>query len=160
MRAIYPALRTYLQGFLGIFIGLWTASGIGVGDNLAGIDDLATLGKLALAAAIAAVPAVLSFLQNALENKTGAALLIPRAASLATTVSPVFPEGQVGVPVDAEPVLVEPEPDLNETSTPVVVEKVTDTNADLTPLVTDPVDPYDEPAEVQVNKARDVGPNP
>src|SRR5213592_808542 len=65
--ALRRAIRTYLQSAIGIFLGLWAVSGVSA-DNFQGVSDLTVLGKLAMGACIVAVPALLSFVQNALED--------------------------------------------------------------------------------------------
>ena len=57
--AIVRAIRTYLQVFVGLLIVGW-ADWTEVGEFF----------DLALSAAVAAVPALLSFIQNALEDNT------------------------------------------------------------------------------------------
>ncbi len=53
------AVRTYIQVFIGLLLAGWA--------DFASSDDFLTLARTA---AIAAVPAALSFLQNALEDAT------------------------------------------------------------------------------------------
>lgn len=66
--SIWRAIRTYIDAWIGTFLGLWTASGIG-SDRLPGLSDFPVIGKLALAAAIASIPGLLSFVKNSLEDR-------------------------------------------------------------------------------------------
>ena len=61
------ALRTFLQSWIGTFLGLWAMSGISA-ETFQGISDLTAIGKLAIAAAVGTLPAILSYVQNALED--------------------------------------------------------------------------------------------
>lgn len=58
-------------------IGLWALSGISA-ENFEGIRDLQSIGKMATAAAIGTVPALLAFVQNSVENTTGRDFLISK----------------------------------------------------------------------------------
>lgn len=77
--AVRKAIRTYLQSAIGIFLGLWATSGFAA-DDFQGISDLTVLGKLGLGALIGAVPALLAYVQNALEDSAGKGLLRPDLA--------------------------------------------------------------------------------
>ena len=68
MKAFKRALRTYLQSTIGIFLGLWATSGISA-DHFAGVSDLTVLAKLGVGALIGAVPALLAYVQNLLEDE-------------------------------------------------------------------------------------------
>lgn len=63
---IIRALRTYLQVFFGLLLVSWAS----VKDYNTGLTVLAT-------AAVAAVPALLSFLQNVLEGKVDKNNVVP-----------------------------------------------------------------------------------
>lgn len=69
--ALIRAVRTFIQAFLGVFLGLVAASSTGVSD----IPDLSELRAALMAAGFAALIATLSWIQNALEESTGRALL-------------------------------------------------------------------------------------
>ena len=62
--AVNRAIRTFLQAFLGVFLGLTVSGPIG----LEGVPDAHLLKRAAIAAAWAGVIAVLSWLQNYLEE--------------------------------------------------------------------------------------------
>lgn len=62
------ALRTFLQSWTGTFLGLWAMSGVGAEGNLADLSDLSTIGRLALAAGIGALPAIVALAQNWAED--------------------------------------------------------------------------------------------
>lgn len=64
MNPFIRAARTYLQVFIGLLLAGWV--------DFASTDDFLTLAR---SAAIAAVPAGLSLLQNALEDSTDVQLL-------------------------------------------------------------------------------------
>lgn len=64
-------VRTFLQAFLGVFLAISTSGMIGP-DSL---PDLDVLKRAAIAAAWAGVVALISFVQNALENATGRAIV-------------------------------------------------------------------------------------
>lgn len=76
--AVRRALRTFIQSWSGIFLGLWVTSGVGV-EKLADVGDLTVIAKLAFSAAISTIPAMVSLLQNTYEDKTGRALLVKKA---------------------------------------------------------------------------------
>lgn len=67
MNALKRALRTFLQSWSGIFLALWVSSGLAA-KQLPDVSDLTVIAKLAVAAAIASLPALVSLLQNALED--------------------------------------------------------------------------------------------
>jgi hypothetical protein len=69
--AMIRAVRTFIQAFLGVFLGLMAASYQGVSD----IPDMSELKAAAMAAGFAAFIALLAWLQNTLEESTGKALL-------------------------------------------------------------------------------------
>lgn len=58
-------------------IGLWALSGISA-ETFSGISDLQSIGKMALAAGIGAVPALLALLQNSVENRSGKDFLVSK----------------------------------------------------------------------------------
>lgn len=64
MNPFIRALRTYVQTFAGLLLVGWT--------DFASADDFLSLAR---SAAIAAVPAALSLLQNALEDSTEVQIL-------------------------------------------------------------------------------------
>ena len=64
MNPFIRALRTYVQVFVGLLLAGWT--------DFASADDFLSLAK---SAALAAVPAGLSLLQNALEDSTEVQIL-------------------------------------------------------------------------------------
>jgi hypothetical protein len=69
--ALIRAVRTFIQAFLGVFLGLVAASSTGVSD----VPDVSELRAAAMAAGFAALIAMLAWIQNALEASTGKALL-------------------------------------------------------------------------------------
>jgi len=69
--ALIRGLRTFLQAFLGVFLAISTSGMIGP-DSL---PDLDVLKRAAIAAAWAGVVALVSFVQNALEDVTGRAIV-------------------------------------------------------------------------------------
>lgn len=64
------ALRTFLQTWTGLFLGLWAASGLAGDDAALDASDLSTVYRLGISAALASIPALVSFVQNALEDHT------------------------------------------------------------------------------------------
>lgn len=75
MKAFKRAVRTYLQSAIGIFLGLWALSGIAA-DDFGGVADLTIIAKLAAGSLMGAVPALLSYLQNLLEDHEVIPLLL------------------------------------------------------------------------------------
>lgn len=69
--ALIRGIRTFLQAFLGVFLAISTSGMVGP-DSL---PDLDVLKRAAIAAAWAGVVALVSFVQNALEDVTGRAAL-------------------------------------------------------------------------------------
>lgn len=65
--AVVRGLRTFLQAFLGVFIAISTSGAMGIDT----IPDVDVLKRAAWAAAWAGVVALVSFVQNALEEMTG-----------------------------------------------------------------------------------------
>lgn len=65
MNAITRAIRTYLQVLLGLVLAGWA--------DVAGLEDALNLGESAI---VASVPALLSLLQNLLED--GTSLEVPK----------------------------------------------------------------------------------
>lgn len=94
--SVRRAVRTYLDALLGTFLGLWAAAGIGA-TQLPGVADLAVIGKLALAAAIASVPALVSFVKNELEDRGAIPALLKAPSS--DGADPVPDDGDVVTPV-------------------------------------------------------------
>ena len=64
-------VRTFLQAFLGVFLALSTSGAIGVDS----VPDLEVLKRAAIAAAWAGLIALIAFVQNALEDVTGRAVV-------------------------------------------------------------------------------------
>ena len=79
--AVRRAIRTYIDAWAGTFLGLWAMSGLGGDDYMAGVSDLAVIGKITFAAAIAAIPALVSFIKNALEDNGAIPALLKAPAS-------------------------------------------------------------------------------
>lgn len=69
--AVIRGLRTFLQAFLGVFLAISTSGMVGP-DSLPDID---VLKRAAIAAGWAGIVALISFVQNALEDVTGRAAL-------------------------------------------------------------------------------------
>jgi hypothetical protein len=65
--AMVRGVRTFLQAFLGVFLALSTSGAMG----LDAVPDIEVLKRAAIAAAWAGIVALVSFVQNALEDATG-----------------------------------------------------------------------------------------
>ena len=69
--AVVRGVRTFLQAFLGVFIAISTSGAMGFDT----VPDVDVLKRAAWVAAWAGVVALVSFVQNALEDVTGHASL-------------------------------------------------------------------------------------
>lgn len=73
--AVRSAWRTFIQSFLGIFLislSSWLLDVVSWAQGGVAFPRTDTLAKAAISATAAAVIAVISFVQNGLENKSGA----------------------------------------------------------------------------------------
>jgi hypothetical protein len=89
---IRRALRTFIQSFVGALLASNVLSAVAE----QGVVDWSALKKAATAAAFAAIVAVLTYVQNAVEDKAGTALLVPK--------------GPVPTPAEPAPVVLDPDP--------------------------------------------------
>lgn len=88
--ALRRAIRTFVQAFLGSIISSGVLSAMSTG----GVVDLSVLGKAAAAAIVAGIIALVTFLQNFLEDNTSfPAVLKARASDGANPVG-VNPQGR------------------------------------------------------------------
>lgn len=85
--ALYRAIRTFLQAWIGSFLLLVAGAGIAPGT----IPDLDWLRRVALASAWAAFIAALAWAQNALENGTAFPALLKPAPPARNPVPPTTP---------------------------------------------------------------------
>lgn len=67
--AVKRAARTFAQAFVGTIVASGVLSAVG-DDGVIDFSDVSTLGKAAVAAVTAGLVAVVSFVQNALEDNT------------------------------------------------------------------------------------------
>lgn len=80
-KALIAAIRTYLQSVIGIFLGLWGISGLSDTSKVHGAASLNVLVKLILSALIGGLPALLAYVQNALENSGKIPALLKKPAN-------------------------------------------------------------------------------